>query len=145
MTGRYCDEDIDECFLSAGAACLNGATCINSKGSYSCECPQGYVGSSCSCGRSNCSMHGECQLASRGQQESIVCSCDADWSGQKCEHPLVCKRGNQLFIEMKRSIKKSSVCWIDELIYMWLTRFQLQTSSLGPVYQLLHVTFDEAI
>ena len=36
-----CVVDIDECF-GAGAACRNGR-CTNSLGSFTCECPDGYV------------------------------------------------------------------------------------------------------
>lgn len=37
--------DIDECHLRK--PCLNGGTCVNTEGSYSCTCPEGWVGKNC--------------------------------------------------------------------------------------------------
>ncbi|XP_078670794.1 uncharacterized protein LOC144910946 isoform X1 [Branchiostoma floridae x Branchiostoma belcheri] len=39
-----CAKDIDECIQGA---CLNGATCLNTLGSYSCTCRDGWTGQNC--------------------------------------------------------------------------------------------------
>ena len=45
FTGKFCDEDIDECNV---ADICNSGTCVNNRGSYSCECPPDYTGFNCS-------------------------------------------------------------------------------------------------
>jgi hypothetical protein len=40
--------DIDECLTNP---CLNGATCINNAGSYTCRCPVGKTGKNCETGQ----------------------------------------------------------------------------------------------
>lgn len=39
-----CFTDVDECL---DRPCLNGGTCINNAGSYTCRCPVGYTGMNC--------------------------------------------------------------------------------------------------
>ena len=45
ISGRFCQEDINECILSN--PCYNGATCRNTEGSYICDCVHGYDGVRC--------------------------------------------------------------------------------------------------
>ena len=41
--GYYC-EDINECLKDEDNTCHKKADCINSPGSYSCQCKSGYIG-----------------------------------------------------------------------------------------------------
>ena len=42
--------DIDEC-TSGSDSCTNGATCVNTDGSYSCTCIAGWTGDMCGTGK----------------------------------------------------------------------------------------------
>ena len=42
---RYFNSDVDECKVNN--PCKNGATCVNSVGGYSCQCPANYKGQHC--------------------------------------------------------------------------------------------------
>lgn len=53
LLGETCTEEINECNLNAGL-CLNGATCYNSWGSYSCVCTHGFEGQHCEINRDDC-------------------------------------------------------------------------------------------
>lgn len=52
ISGHLCDEDIDECAISS--PCRNGATCINTNGSYTCSCAKGYEGRDCLINTDDC-------------------------------------------------------------------------------------------
>ena len=44
--------DIDECALpDVSDDCLNGGSCVNTMGSYTCQCSEGFTGSQCETGR----------------------------------------------------------------------------------------------
>ena len=47
--GPRAREDIDECVRSSSSSplCLNGGTCVNTPGGYSCSCPSEYRGEEC--------------------------------------------------------------------------------------------------
>ena len=47
-TEFYLSADINEC---ENDPCQNGATCVNSPGSYSCNCADGYTGDQCQEGK----------------------------------------------------------------------------------------------
>ena len=44
ISGEYCAHDIDEC---RNDPCLNGGTCLNKWGFYTCNCTTGYGGINC--------------------------------------------------------------------------------------------------
>ena len=45
FAGRHCEDDVDEC--ATAHICMNGATCVNTRGGYLCQCSQGYYGTNC--------------------------------------------------------------------------------------------------
>lgn len=45
-TGFRCQTNINECAADAGL-CLNGATCIDTPGSFKCDCSLGFSGIQC--------------------------------------------------------------------------------------------------
>eukprot|EP00057_Strongylocentrotus_purpuratus_P022288 XP_011676762.1 PREDICTED: fibropellin-3-like [Strongylocentrotus purpuratus] len=99
--GANCDLDIDEC--GRGNPCLNGASCINTPGSYTCECADGYTGNNCEsgiggcaagwygancdldideCGRGNPCLNGASCINTPG---SYTCECADGYTGNNCE------------------------------------------------------------
>ena len=84
FTGQYCDQDIDECSLTQ--ICANGGSCINTFGSYSCNCTSAWTGSKCSqpvnfCMSIPCKNGAECQSNESGYH----CACAGGWTGDQCE------------------------------------------------------------
>ncbi|GMR58425.1 hypothetical protein PMAYCL1PPCAC_28620, partial [Pristionchus mayeri] len=77
-TGKGCDEDIDECALSP---CSEGATCLNTKGSFECICPEGRRGTLCEAG--TCYRKEEC--LNGGICLDGECICTSSFTGPNCE------------------------------------------------------------
>ena len=81
-----CD-DIDECETDLHN-CSNEQSCLNTDGSFKCECKNGYVGDGLTCvdidecdqGNHSCSIHSTC-VNTIGAFE---CSCDTGFGGQTC-------------------------------------------------------------
>ncbi|MFK8003195.1 MAG: ricin-type beta-trefoil lectin domain protein [Polyangiales bacterium] len=65
--------------------CMNGGSCSEAGGSYSCMCPAGFLGDECQtvdvCAASPCGDNGTC-AASGG---SFMCTCDEGYSGELCD------------------------------------------------------------
>jgi len=83
-TGPSCEDDLDEC--SSDSACLHGATCLNTVGSYACICPGDYAGRRCEtdmhrCRSSPCRNHGACVDLPNG----FRCDCRRGFAGLLCE------------------------------------------------------------
>ena len=76
--------DVDECSFSN--PCLNGGTCINNAGSYTCRCAPGWTGEKCQidineCLNNPCLFGGSCF----NTPGSYVCQCVAGRTGKNCE------------------------------------------------------------
>ncbi|KAJ7376255.1 EGF domain, unclasssified sub [Desmophyllum pertusum] len=46
-TGKNCSIDIDDCVSSSLSSCHHGGTCVNTPGSFVCNCVAGYSGERC--------------------------------------------------------------------------------------------------
>ena len=80
-TGKSCTEDVDEC---QDSPCQNGATCINLRGRFYCECPAGYSGDICEqdpCSTSNSCLHNATCVSRPG---GITCLCPPRFTGVDC-------------------------------------------------------------
>ncbi|KFD67533.1 hypothetical protein M514_20210 [Trichuris suis] len=115
--GIHCDEDDDECNTAqqicggmtdrceniAGSykyieecknnPCRHGGLCMETYGSYTCQCPPGWNGHNCEkdideCTSSPCQNQGECT----NTDGSFKCKCSAYFTGQTCETEIdACK------------------------------------------------------
>ena len=43
-TGKNCSTDDDECAIGSSSPCHHGGTCVNTPGSFVCQCAPGYTG-----------------------------------------------------------------------------------------------------
>eukprot|EP00073_Rattus_norvegicus_P051906 XP_017454290.1 PREDICTED: protein crumbs homolog 1 isoform X4 [Rattus norvegicus] len=93
FTGRHCEEDIDECLPNP---CLNGGTCQNLPGNYTCHCPFDdtsrtfYGGEDCSeillgCTHHQCLNNGKCIPHFQNGQHEFTCQCPSGYAGPLCE------------------------------------------------------------
>ncbi|XP_053403199.1 fibropellin-1-like [Mercenaria mercenaria] len=81
--GRQCIQDYDECVQNP---CINGGTCYNNEGSYTCYCPPGWTGPNCEidvdeCLTNPCLNGGTC-INNAG---SYTCPCPDGYTGENCE------------------------------------------------------------
>ena len=90
--GDTCEEDIDECLDSSTTLCLNGGSCVNEPGGYSCSCTPEYTGPdcstyipqpvNCSSGNQRCKNGGTCVDKEPG---TMICNCTKGFKGDFCE------------------------------------------------------------
>ncbi|XP_017761718.1 PREDICTED: sushi, von Willebrand factor type A, EGF and pentraxin domain-containing protein 1-like [Eufriesea mexicana] len=72
-------------------SCLNGGQCTEEEDSFSCECPEYYIGSKCEtfrnpCGSSPCINEGTCNVQSFINNTVLyTCTCKNGYSGSNCE------------------------------------------------------------
>lgn len=87
-TGTSCEADVDECARS-NSTCLNGATCVNTVGSYTCSCRREFTGSRCEtdmhrCRSSPCRNRGACV----DLPNHFRCECRRGYSGLLCDEDV---------------------------------------------------------
>ncbi|UYV71292.1 N [Cordylochernes scorpioides] len=88
-TGRLCNEDIDECAISS--PCRNGATCLNTNGSYICQCAKGYEGRECLLNTDDCA---QCEYALHNGGTCLdgigeyTCLCIEGFGGKHCQEDI---------------------------------------------------------
>lgn len=84
-------EDTDEC-ITGSHDCLSPARCLNTPGSYRCECPSlvgwSFDGKSCS-DTDECQFPNVCdpQASCSNYPGGFKCNCNTGWRGQG-EHPI---------------------------------------------------------
>ncbi|KRY18790.1 Neurogenic locus Notch protein [Trichinella patagoniensis] len=83
FTGRFCEQDVDECKLGI---CRHGE-CTNLIGSYSCKCDRAFTGKNCDqafvpCSPSLCQNNGHCFPTGNFD---YICRCPAGFTGKNCE------------------------------------------------------------
>ncbi|XP_029674893.1 fibrillin-2-like isoform X2 [Formica exsecta] len=111
VDGKDC-ADINECELNSGI-CKGGGTCVNTDGSYRCECPPGLTldatHTTCIDTRQEACFldyrHGQCTNPVEGHFSKSLCCCSVGraWGSEKCElcpkvgtpaHAELCPRGD---------------------------------------------------
>ena len=83
-TGNECELPYSLC--NQRTPCVNGGTCIDKAGTFSCQCPQGYSGTFCEintdeCASSPCQNKGVCTSG----VDTYSCKCQAGYSGVNCQ------------------------------------------------------------
>ena len=66
--------------------CLNGGQCTDLGSTFTCECPDGFIGSTCAkkkdyCTPSSCLNGGTCI----SMNHTFVCLCTSGFSGDRCQ------------------------------------------------------------
>ncbi|KRZ58448.1 Fibropellin-1 [Trichinella nativa] len=90
-TGKFCDSDINECIYQENP-CKNNGTCVNTSGSYKCECPSKFEGTHCEikidpCRSNPCSNQATCITLSDDLEE-YECKCRIGFEGRLCEKKI---------------------------------------------------------
>lgn len=70
--------------------CLNGGTCVDSVGSFSCKCRPGFEGDRCETEVDECASH-PCRngASCRDYVNSFVCQCQPGFDGILCQHNIL--------------------------------------------------------
>ena len=87
-------EDCDDCAHNGGAGdCLNGGTCTDGQGTYTCTCAPGYDGENCQNEVCSTGGHQACLNSGTCFEEDVVlgkygdddCFCPSGFEGHRCE------------------------------------------------------------
>ncbi|XP_049888024.1 protein crumbs [Pectinophora gossypiella] len=86
-SGRYCETERDECLEGGAAACLHGGRCIDSRGTFLCDCTNtGWKGLRCEVDVNECAEGlvrcgpGQCVNLDGG----YICHCTPGFCGNDC-------------------------------------------------------------
>ncbi|GMT20358.1 hypothetical protein PFISCL1PPCAC_11655, partial [Pristionchus fissidentatus] len=97
--GAECDEDINECVEKEGI-CKNFGSCINTNGSYSCNCINGTLGVNCEENPDNCQFDvnrvrypyrcnsTDALATCTDGFNSYSCNCSSFWKGAECDEDV---------------------------------------------------------
>ncbi|KAL7986454.1 hypothetical protein Chor_011620 [Crotalus horridus] len=93
-TGQYCEVNPDDC---AGHPCLNGGTCQDGIGSYTCHCIQGWTGLLChlpdACLSNPCHPDAHCDTDLKTGH--AICTCQLGYAGARCYEDIdECRMGS---------------------------------------------------
>ncbi|XP_060572897.1 delta-like protein 1 [Ruditapes philippinarum] len=134
--GDNCTEDIDECNNGTNNPCWPNGECVNTDGSYTCNCSKPYTGPNCQeqiiyCNDALCSNHSVCNNTAEGFQ----CLCDPGWTGTLCDRRVTpctsdpCQNGGKCVLTLNR---RNYLCRCEGL---WMGR-----NCTEPVVQMLNDT-----
>lgn len=91
-----CEEDINEC--ETESPCKNGGVCVNSPGTFSCECTEQFIGDHCekfkliTCDNEPCKAPSTCKdVVNPTNGDNFTCVCESGYVGNLCE-ALFCER-----------------------------------------------------
>ncbi|XP_068719496.1 adhesion G protein-coupled receptor E1-like [Montipora capricornis] len=99
MQAFICERDQDECLTDRGG-CVETANCVNTEGSYLCECKNGYFGDGTTCedidecsspDGNNCSVYSSCN----NTDGSYICTCNRGFTGDG----FTCSDQDECFID----------------------------------------------
>ncbi|XP_074600064.1 uncharacterized protein LOC141854320 isoform X2 [Brevipalpus obovatus] len=84
FSGYNCT-DIDEC--ESGSPCEHGGSCVNTPGSFRCECPVGFKGSRCEININECQLYNPCRNEATCLDEKgrYRCICKDGFTGEHCQ------------------------------------------------------------
>ncbi|KAK3591027.1 hypothetical protein CHS0354_013091 [Potamilus streckersoni] len=112
-------KDVDEC-TEGDSVCNSNEYCINTQGTFSCRCKEGYTGKNCEIdldeckkGDSVCNKNGDCI----NTQGSFVCICKEGFTGKNCETEIWPR---SLFVSVVASASASvAVIVVITLLIIW--------------------------
>ena len=87
--GKNCSDDINECQTTKANFCKNGGQCINTNGSFFCDCKgTGFEGMNCvedqdECEHNPCQNGGVCVNRNKSESETgFLCACNGGYAGK---------------------------------------------------------------